>query len=950
MIFLTIDCLLYMWWYKANMVRSIYLFSVQCISITRDPWAKKPVLFFVDENGRRETHVLKDYEPFVLIRPSNDCLEPMDVEHDDKIAHVRDDIIRIEEHVMTPLVGFTNNRKDRMFRVYYRDIGRKHRIMKALQLLDVTIVHQSFRDELLLLHITGWTLQKWYTCTNTLHSTLSIRQRDLTPDTTESIAPLSFAFIRIVPKSSTATSSNVFLPDHRIGEDVIQAACLRMYRIGESTPVSYCTIRDNGSGESAVIDDIRYWLEKNDPCIIVHISDPFDHLAYLHFRAKHNKMRSGLSHFPRVPCIENQYVAEKEFRDLSCPGRETVDILHILQKFMITPNLDGYTLPDAFQHPKLIRNKSSITFNGEIDVTLSSIDIRVDFANQEMDVMNALQTDNNFIVNNLALSSSCDLSLFQIISRGQQARAFACFARAYHNACIYINHTQFELPYVLVKKPRSESTFPDPLWIENPPIESLRGCCVQPTKPKKRRKIMTVLEMMGKTKPQQPVGKQTKKRFGGGFVIKPDPGLYTDPCHAVVTLDFASLYPSIMRGYRRCFMSVCYDERWLQDDRAEKEYVPLDDETCCVFIKSYDNKPVRTITDEIVADVMKNRQEVRAKIKVTTDPFLIQSLDAQQLCCKVLQNAFYGACGSETFGIPCTAIAASICMIGQWMNKTVRYRGMLRGGRCVYGDTDSVMFQLPTDPSLTSRDDILRDIYRQAKELEQETTSMFPPPNAVEFEAMKLPHLQTSKKKTYGAMEYPPCDGGWNHSGHELVKGFAIKKRDRCAFTQRIGKELLSMIFAGTNSDDDLYTWFLSRVHHTFHIQPTEEQLSSFIITCRLNTEYKQESVLALELADHYEKESGCRPRPGRRLRYVIVQFPHETRKHFQCAVTPTTFINNNHCLDAAYYLKKQLLLPIKQVLDLKPLLYERICKSIDTIVEKHMNPSRSVVSMMKLS
>lgn len=919
----------------------LFLFSIQCISTTKDKWDKNPILFFVDSNGNRYTKKLSDYTPYILIQPNNDSIEPMDIDSclmDEN--RIKSTTLRIEEVYMTPLVGFTNNRKDRLFKLFYSKLSDRYTIMKTLETnLDITILHRSFSNEMLLLHITGWRLQKWYRVENGTgnHQT---KCEDLKMiDGNDSLPPLSFVIVRLTVRSSTATTSNIFLPDHSIDSDIIECCDMTTGRIGLDTFEQHTL---ECGDERKMISMICEWFSVHDPCIVVHMSEPFDHLAYLYFRAKRIGIKSGLSVYG---CSENMNVNDNTFRDLSCPGRELVDILHILQKFMITPNLDGYTLADAYEHPKLIRDKGPIQFDRDVEPILLPLHDRICYSRSEIQVMLALQQDNSFIINNMALSSSCDLSLFRIISRGQQTRAFSCFARSYHEQEVYINHQQFEKSYVIINKKRELSSFPDPPWIDNPPIETLVRKSLPIDTPSLlspvRKKRRTVTDILGKRKPLSGAPK-TKKRYGGGFVIMPEPGFYSDPRQAVVTLDFASLYPSIMQGYKRCFMSVCYDEKWLTDDRAEKEYVPLDDNTCCVFIKKYDGQPIRTVTDDIVYKVMKNRKDVRTKMKTVTDPFLLQSMDAQQLCCKVLQNAFYGACGSETFSIPCTAVAASICVIGQWMNKTVRHRGMLRGGRCVYGDTDSVMFQLPTDENLTTKDDILQDIYRQAKEMEEETTSIFPKPNAVEFEALKLPHLQTKMKKTYSAIEYPPESGGWQKQGHLLLKGFAIKKRDRCAFVQTIGKELISMLFRGT-TDDDIRTWFLAKVSSTFTNNPTDQQLGDFIITCRLNTEYKQDNVLSLELADQYEKESGFRPRPGSRLRYVIAEFKYENRKHFQTAVTPTYFLKNKMKLDSAYYLGKQLLLPIKQVLDLKPKLYLKISRDIETHITSYMTNIRPI-------
>ena len=918
----------------------LYLFSVQVISITPDHWAKKPLLFFVNAEGQRHTYILRDYTPYILIRPLDENIEPTDIE-----THlgVSTSITRVTEHIMTPLVGFTNNRQDRVFRVYFSDVGHKYRIMKQLEELSVTILHRRMSDASHLLHTTGWTLQSWYTMSgqprlssfvdNGVSGEIQTRNLVSLEQPFMPLPPLSYAYIRLTIKSSTATPSNLFSPDHTLTRDVIQSCELRLGRLDRTDDPTIVHIER--VNERDLLREIHRWFMTNSPCIIVHMSDPVDHLAYLHFRSKRYLCCSGLSSIRAINCMENTNMDDKSFRDLSCPGRETMDLLHVLQKFMISPSLDGYTLPDAFNHPKLIRSKESLTYTGEENVTLSTMEIRRAFQSKELDVMCALQNDNSFIVDNLALSASCDLSLFNIISRGQQARAFACFARAYHNEDVYINHTQFEQPYVLVKKRRGDSSFPDPLWIENPPLESLRRTLPtdrrpsNPVPPKKRR--VSVLELFGK-KPPAPEVAKTDKRFGGGFVIEPDAGFYHRPWEAVVTLDFASLYPSIMQGYRICFMRVCYDHRYLSDDRAEKEYVPLDDNTCCVLIKSYDGVPVRSSTDRIVERVMQNRKRVRAEIKRTQDAFVKQSLDAQQLCCKILQNAFYGACGSETFAIPCTAIAASVCMIGQWMNKTVRHQAMIRGGRCVYGDTDSVMIQFPTETTLTSRDAILEDIYRQGHALETVTTTMFPPPNAVEFETLKLPHLQTTKKKTYAAHEYPPSAQGWKAPHTELYKGFAFKKRDRCAFVYRIGKTMMMHMLSNTLSDMEIVRWLSTTIDDTFLLRPTEVQLSDFIITSRLSSDYKSENVLAIHLADQYELETGSRPGAGRRLRYVIVP---SNKKHFQSSVTPSAFLRTNQELDAAYYLEKQLLLPLKQVLDLRPGLYLQIQRLVLRKVER---------------
>ena len=120
---------------SAEMKSVVYLFSVQVLSIGPNVWEKQPVLFFVDQQGRRSTYVVRDYVPYLLCRPQDDSLEPCDVE-----GYLDD--VRVEEHRMTPLVGFTNNRQDRVFRVYYPGAGQKSRMIQKLEELAVVVLHQ----------------------------------------------------------------------------------------------------------------------------------------------------------------------------------------------------------------------------------------------------------------------------------------------------------------------------------------------------------------------------------------------------------------------------------------------------------------------------------------------------------------------------------------------------------------------------------------------------------------------------------------------------------------------------------------------------------------------------------------------------------------------------------------------------------------------------------------
>jgi DNA polymerase elongation subunit (family B) len=660
------------------MQQQLYLYSCQALYVRKgkQTWGTKQIhLFFVDARGQQCTKVVTDYRPYLLLRchdpgmTSEQVQEWVTSTNDEenktvKDGNVSEEIVLVDTINLTPLMGFTNHRQDILFRIHYRELQRRRQVSQCVEKGcpgGPTILHADISDEIQFLHTTNWRLQRWYdvkaTSTTMKISDMTLLPEDVLPC---SIPPLTYAYVRIHALSSTATALNQYDPNHELPQDAVTACELVSYVLGQETTTKKTTyLQTSLLGEAKLLDEICQWFRHQNPCIIVHASDPFDHLAYLHFRMCRlwGKDHATFSSVQGTTCIENNRcdntTGQWVFRDLQCPGREVVDLVRVLEKFMISPNLDGYTLLDAYRHPALLRNRDSVDYSIKT-TTLPPLQ-RLPIENE---LMHLLQLDNSFLLNNLAFSQTCDLSLFHIVARGQQIRVFACFVRAYHENGIYINREAFAQRHLVVKRERKDSSYPDDPWLTNPSLESLRTekrqeeekeeeeDIVEPS-PSKKQKRITVASLFGgqglQAKKKTTV--DNKKRFGGGFVISPEAGFYHAPEHAVVTLDFASLYPSIMKGSRLCTMRLVYDEKWLTDPDAELEYIPLDDHSCAVLVLKYNGKPVTTILDHIVFDVMQNRKRIRKKMIGVTDTFLLQTLDAQQLCAKILQNGVYGSTG-----------------------------------------------------------------------------------------------------------------------------------------------------------------------------------------------------------------------------------------------------------------------------------------------------------------
>ena len=106
--------------------------------------------------------------------------------------------------------------------------------------------------------------------------------------------------------------------------------------------------------------------------------------------------------------------------------------------------------------------------------------------------------------------------------------------------------------------------------------------------------------------------------------------------------------------------------------------------------------------------------------------------DAEQKALKVIMNSIYGVTGGRNGHLPCAAVADSICSMGAMMIDNCRFYVTERYGEdrgwkygpglpcnVVYGDTDSVMVQVPMKPG-----DFAEGI-RFLRRMELELTQMF---------------------------------------------------------------------------------------------------------------------------------------------------------------------------------------------------------------------------------
>ena len=127
----------------------------------------------------------------------------------------------------------------------------------------------------------------------------------------------------------------------------------------------------------------------------------------------------------------------------------------------------------------------------------------------------------------------------------------------------------------------------------------------------------------------------------------------------IATLDFASLYPSIMMAHNLCYSTLVPPDAVGRLPEADLTKSPTGD----VFVRA--NK-TKGILPEILEELLGARKRAKADLKKAQDPLEKAVLDGRQLALKVSANSVYGLrtrrwarCRASRFPPPRRASAAT---------------------------------------------------------------------------------------------------------------------------------------------------------------------------------------------------------------------------------------------------------------------------------------------------
>ena len=400
---------------------------------------------------------------------------------------------------------------------------------------------------------------------------------------------------------------------------------------------------------------------------------------------------------------------------------------------------------------------------------------------------------------------------------------------------------------------------------------------------------------------------QYEDTYEGATVLEPKRGYYDIP---IATLDFSSLYPSIMMAHNLCYTTLLTKEYIASNNlQIDVDYTKTPTGDC--FIKTQVKQGLLPL---ILQDLLGARKQAKKDLKSETDPFKKAVLNGRQLALKLSANSVYGFTGATIGSLPCLEVGSSVTAFGREMieqtmkiveKQYTKENGYSHDAEVIYGDTDSVMIKFgPTDMS---------KIMELGLEAATFVTKNFIKPINLEFEKVYFPYLLMNKKR-YAGLHWTKVS---NYDKMD-AKGIETVRRDNCQLTSMLISECLDLILI--KRDPDGAVEYAKKC--ISDLLQNKVDMSQLVITKQLSKEEYENKQPHVELAKKMkQRDAGSAPNLGDRVAYVIVKGA-KGAKTYEKSEDPIYVLDNSISIDTQYYLENQLSKPLMRLFE--PILGEK--------------------------
>jgi len=377
--------------------------------------------------------------------------------------------------------------------------------------------------------------------------------------------------------------------------------------------------------QSLLIQFCEYFTQVGPDIFSGYNSDLFDFI-YVYERMERLKLKhmKYISAEPRTPV----FFKKGSFASAQSGARETIQIMipgtvcfDLLPLCRMGYKLRSYTLNNVAKHFLDDQEKDSMDYKDlpifqKKDSHHRQLIAR--YCIQDVVLVQLLTDKLQLLTNAIAMAQVCGVSLNDIITRGQS-----------HKTKSMILRETAARGYIFPVFKRDQATGHTMCFWHNKVVNS-----------------------------QQMETGNSGKGFKGATVLQAKAGLYKDP---VVVLDFASLYPSVMRAY-----NLSQDTMVQSYEQAAKMGLQKEDvnESPNGFLFANKEEGILPI---ILARLLGERKKAKKRMKEADNDFDKAVWNGQQLALKVACNSVYGYCGASFASIPCPNIASAVTSYGRQM-------------------------------------------------------------------------------------------------------------------------------------------------------------------------------------------------------------------------------------------------------------------------------------------
>jgi len=412
------------------------------------------------------------------------------------------------------------------------------------------------------------------------------------------------------------------------------------------------------------------------------------------------------------------------------------------------------------------------------------------------------------------------------------------------------------------------------MWIDLCEVSKITRCNMEDVYTRgEQMKLVSqcVRECMARNIVLQPQVQSGWREYEGAHVIDPEKGVYNGCC----TLDFQSLYPSIIIAYNICPSTYCRPGSGrfvIGKHEFRGDHVGL--------------------LPGMIQSLLSERKAVKEHMKsCSKDSIEYTVLDRRQNALKVCANSVYGLMGfrnSRYFGhVGC---AESVTTVGrELLYSIMSYIEATYPVKVIYGDTDSCM--LWRDDGAASK----AEMVELGSAICNDVTAMLPEPIALKFESYYDKVVLLTKKR------YILVNGSTIS-----YKGVMNARRDYCKFAKDTYEGVVKMV--ATGADPESIKGYVDT--RMLMLMLGRCSVDDLVITRSLTKKLDAYKVNQphVVFARKLVSKTGADIKPGTRLEYVYVRADDRM-------VTPEEAKKGELPIDGAFYIEKQIATQVDDVL-----------------------------------